>query len=221
MSEPKELSFFTTEFNWHQGRDWYSRFFEQAGNAVAVGEASVHYSDASFFPDVAKRIARLVPSVRLIYLMRDPIERTVSEYYHRGAYEAERRPIDVAVLDPCLWSKSMYSHQIDTYLRYFDRRQMLLITTEDLARDAQGTIRQVLSFIGADPEWKLPEPELVSNRRGNIRRFAAVQYPGEVQPHTEVLSSNARNNLLRLLAPDLRRLPQYFDRSFNCWSLSL
>ena len=108
MPEPKELSFFTKEFNWHQGRDWYSRFFEQAGNAVAVGEASVHYSDASFFPGVAKRIARVVPTVRLVYLMRDPVERTVSDYYRRSAAEGERRPMDVPVLDPRLWSKSLY-----------------------------------------------------------------------------------------------------------------
>jgi hypothetical protein len=96
MSEPKELNFFCgprrldghrddqtawLAGNWHRGVGWYAAQFLPA---PVRGEASPGYTSPSF-PRAAERMARIVPGARLVYLMRDPLERAVSQYlYHRA-----------------------------------------------------------------------------------------------------------------------------------------
>jgi Sulfotransferase family len=93
ISEPKELKFFVgpasipsyagswswQRGNWHRGTAWHKRHF--AAHARARGEAPPAYTSPSF-PEAAGRIARVVPDARLLYLVRDPMARAVSQYWH-------------------------------------------------------------------------------------------------------------------------------------------
>src|SRR5437016_1007207 len=80
MSSVKETNFFVEERAWGKGRRWYEGLFDAAGTATAVGEASPTYSMFPLFAGVPERMARLLPEARLIYLVRDPIERIRSAY---------------------------------------------------------------------------------------------------------------------------------------------
>src|SRR3954454_7151346 len=75
MSNPKELHYFVAGRNWGRGLEWYEEQFAAANGAVAVGEASVTYTQTPVSPGVAERMARLVPDARIIYLVRHPVER--------------------------------------------------------------------------------------------------------------------------------------------------
>ena len=80
MSREKELNFFITERNWSKGVDWYrSQFVEKA---EIYGESSPNYTDYIRFGGVPERMYSVVPDARLIYILRDPIERIVSHYVH-------------------------------------------------------------------------------------------------------------------------------------------
>src|ERR687895_490160 len=80
MAEPKELHFFVAESNWKRGMRWYESHFQDATNAVAIGEACGAYTRFPRFRGVSERIASIVPHARLIYLVRHPIDRMVSNY---------------------------------------------------------------------------------------------------------------------------------------------
>src|SRR2546425_12046 len=80
MPALKEPGFFAAEHNWHRGLGWYQRLFENARGASAVGEASTCYSDAVNSPGVPQRLAKVLPDVRLIYLLRHPVDRLLSEH---------------------------------------------------------------------------------------------------------------------------------------------
>ena len=80
MSQRKELNFFLTEAKFAQGLEWYSA--QIAGNGTARGESSPNYSKCHMFPGVAERMHATLPDIKLIYLVRDPVERAVSHYVH-------------------------------------------------------------------------------------------------------------------------------------------
>ncbi len=157
MPEPKELNFFVESFSWSKGLDWYESNFADAGEALAVGEASPTYSMYPALPGVPERVAQIIPDVRLIYLLRDPIERMRSGYLNALATGAEHRPIrEALVCDARYLCASSYALQIDHYLRFFDRSQMLLILSEDLRYSREETLTRVFEFLGIKPDWRPP-----------------------------------------------------------------
>jgi hypothetical protein len=151
MPAVKELDFFSERGNWHRGLDWYRKQFKSANDAIAIGESSATYSKHPIVPRVPERIAELLPDCRIVYVLRDPVERIRSHYQHQVALGSERAPIEEAVLrDPGYLTCSSYGQQVEQYARYFPRERLLLITSEDLRDDRQATVRRVYEFLGVD-----------------------------------------------------------------------
>jgi hypothetical protein len=152
MSAKKEPDFFVQELNWRRGPEWYrSRFAGAPPGAVAVGEASTSYSKHPVYAGVPARIARMLPDVSLIYLIRDPVERIRSQYQHQVLLGLERRPIGRAVLDdPSYVAFSSYAMQLERYLPFVDRDRILVVLSERLRDDRQRTLRQIAAAIGVD-----------------------------------------------------------------------
>lgn len=155
LSPLKEVDFFVEEKNWRRGLDWYRAQFEGAGPEVrAVGEASTIYTKFPEYQGVPERMARHIPDARLIYLVRDPIERIRSHYQHRVLSGAERLPIERAVLDdPRYLDCSRYAMQIERYLEHFARDRILLETSEELRSNRLPTVRRIYSFLEIDPDF--------------------------------------------------------------------
>lgn len=152
MPTTKELDFFAAESNWRRGLGWYRRQFSAASDAVARGEASPLYTQYPTHDGVPERIARVLPGVRLIYVVRDPVVRIRSHYQHRVMTGAEKSPPDVAVLEnPIYLDCSRYSMQLERYLAHFPREQILVVTSERLRFDRRATLREVYEFLGVDP----------------------------------------------------------------------
>lgn len=152
MPEYKAPEFFVEESNWRRGIDWYRKQFALAGaDAVAIGEASNVYTKYPRYKGVPQRIAAHIPEARLIYVVRDPINRIRSHYQTRVAEGTEKDPFEKAVFkNPIYIDYSRYTLQIEEYLKYFPREQLLIITAEDLRDIRQATIRQVYEFLGVD-----------------------------------------------------------------------
>ena len=152
MPSVKELDYFAREPASGRGIDWYRRQFAPApAEATAVGEASTLYAKHPLFPGVPERIADSIPDAKLIYLVRDPIERIRSHYQHQVALGAERAPLDEAVFrDPIYIDTSRYAMQIDRYLEVFARDQLLVVTSERLLGEREAAVRDVYAFVGVD-----------------------------------------------------------------------
>lgn len=139
MSEPKELNFFIgperlaegceppawLAGNWHRGLEWYARQFRPA---PVRGEASPGYTSPSS-PEAPERMARVLPGARLVYAVRDPVERAVSQYLHHRADGTERRPIEEALLDPSSQyvERGLYHARLEPYLKRFPPRADLYL----------------------------------------------------------------------------------------------
>jgi hypothetical protein len=117
MSRPKELNFFVAELNWELGSEWYASHFDR--DARVRGETSPHYTNLPRFDGVAGRMRELLGAgARIVYMVRDPIERMLSHYFHNlgGGYDS--RPIEQALGDPgsAYIARSRYAMQIAPYL---------------------------------------------------------------------------------------------------------
>ena len=95
MSSPKEPNFFSDDAIYARGWGWYSSLFGEAGPGVVRGESSTHYTKLPTFPRTVERMVHDLPCVKLIYVMRHPIDRLISQYVHEltaGAIRVSCRP---------------------------------------------------------------------------------------------------------------------------------
>ena len=249
MSRTKELHYFVAEKNLRRGRGWYQRQFREASEAIAVGEASTDYTKYPLFRGVPERIAGLLPDVRLIYIIRNPVERIRSHYLHDVARGRERRPIGEAVSgNEHYLAPSRYAQQIEEYLEFFPRERLLLVTSEGLRKDRRAVMHRVHNFIGVNSDWSTSvqdhefnatgqktAPSLLLRAARHIPGAARVrlQFPRQViaaerlvgttkhpvDTHAATMSDALEQELIGELAPDLARLRSHMDEDFDAWGL--
>ncbi len=195
MSRPKELNFFVSELNWPLGRDWYAGHFDPS--ARIRGESSPHYTNRPSFNGVPGRMRELLGfGVRLVYVVRDPIDRMLSHYLHNvgGGYE-DRSLVD-ALSDPesSYVARSRYFFQVEPYLEEFGADRVQIVGREELKADRPGTMRRSFEFLGVDPN------------------FTSEQFEREWE--TGVAKTGSRFRLMdrAVRLPGLRAIDRNFDR---------
>jgi hypothetical protein len=172
MSREKELRFFLEEINWGNGREWYESQFTN-GSAQVCGEASPQYTRFPDYLGVPERMYSLVPGAKLIYLVRDPIERIVSAYVDNRSTGQEDRSLAEAVTEPAgnlYVSESSYYMQLERYLERFPGEQILVVKQEDLLRQRRPTLRNVFRFLGVDESFDSPRFDKIRNSSRGKRR---------------------------------------------------
>jgi len=143
-SRVKDTKFFVDQEiggNWEKGLDWYLSLFPQA-NGIKL-EASTHYAKYPDYTKVAARIKQCLPAVKLIYLVRDPLRRAISHFFHNVLVDKE--PLDINAAFSSSGNKylhySDYALQLSQYHDYFEPEEILTLNlleeekqTESLAR---------------------------------------------------------------------------------------
>jgi Sulfotransferase domain len=155
MSEWKEPAFFVEELTLRRGEDWYLSLFENDTGYRYLGESSTHYTRLPLFQGVAERLHRFNPDARLIYIMRNPLDRLVSQYWHntqirdfkRGG--GEPRSLSRAVReDPQYLAFGDYAMQLRPYIDLFGREALYILTFEMLVQDPQRELDRIYEWLG-------------------------------------------------------------------------
>ncbi|MFD1674165.1 sulfotransferase family protein [Alicyclobacillus fodiniaquatilis] len=155
--------------------DDYQALFQDASGCKAIGEASPMYL---YKPEVAKRIKTVIPDVKLIVILRDPVERAYSAYNHlrrdgrepigdfvTAVQEEENR---IKANWAPMWhylSRGYYYQQLKPYLEQFDSNQLLILFHEDLDSDPQATLQKVFRYLGVDDTF-IPDTTIRHNVSG-------------------------------------------------------
>jgi hypothetical protein len=148
-----------------------------------IGEASPDYL---FFPHVPARVRAFDPGLKLIAVLRDPVDRAYSHYQHNRrkgredgvtfeqAIELEPERVDAewerCLADPSYWSdavwrqsylgKSRYAEQLQRWLEHFPRGQLHVVSSADLAAEPAAVVDECLRFLGLPPaRTRSYEPE--------------------------------------------------------------
>jgi Sulfotransferase domain len=184
---------------------------------LIVGEASPSYL---FHPLAPERVRTLVPEVRLIAVLRNPIDRALSHYNHeieRGTEtlpfeealdaeeqrmegELERMLADPAYFSYAWWnftylSRGRYAEQLERWFAVFPREQLLVVSSTDLLDRPAAAYAEILSFLGARPH------ELDSYPRVFGRQYAPMAPATHERLAAYYEEPNRR--LYRLLGRDL------------------
>ena len=246
MPATKELDFFVSDKNWKLGVDWYERQFNAAHPARAIGEASVRYTMHPWYAGVPERIAAVLPSARLIYVVRHPIARMVSHFQHRVRANHEHEGLEDALLNnPLYLNTSRYAFQIEQYLEFFPAEQILVVVTEELRKNRSATLNAVLNFLEVEPEvaeesiaaeynvtsgkWAPRRATRTLMQLPGWNRFASsipdtVKVVGRRVSHQQlrsiVLSKPAVDELEGRLREDVGRLRQFVSGEFDGWGIA-
>lgn len=198
MSDPKEPNFFSDDDVWARGFGWYRGLFGSACESDVCGESSTHYTKLPNHPHTSERMRRHLPHARLVYVMRDPIDRMVSHYIHAWSRREVDLGIDQAVRErPEFVAYSSYAMQLEPWLDRFGRERVLPVFFERLTRDPQREFERICRFLGCQGPVRW-EPEVgAKNVSAERLRYG---------PYLErVLSAPFVRSLRRSLLPETVR----------------
>ncbi|CAN5864990.1 hypothetical protein BH24ACT3_BH24ACT3_07520 [soil metagenome] len=245
IPEVKELNFFFREGHWDRGVPWYRSLFEGAGAARHRGDVSPSYSMFPLASGSPELMRRVVPEVKLIYLVRHPIERMRAAYALMTSIGQETRPIDQALRRDSLYvSTSQYAMQLEQFLERFDREQILVVRSEDLRERRGPTLGRILSFLDLGSDWRPDDLATEHNptaakrrpRRRAVRALGVAHRLGmravsaegladhwwTSRPLTEAeltIDPDLGAVLQQWLRPDLLRLRALLGEDFDTWGL--
>ncbi|MDJ0535533.1 MAG: tetratricopeptide repeat protein [Xenococcaceae cyanobacterium MO_207.B15] len=215
LPHKKELNFFWKKYDY--GIDWYLAHFPTITDRddFITGEASPHYIR---FPVVAQRIKQHFPDIKLILLLRNPVDRTISWHYHQLNRGLFKEDVETAIYREIKELESLsqediinnghsknsniitglYIYQVKTWLELFKREQILILSSEYFYSNTAKAMEEVYNFLG-------------------LPNYPLARYPkintGSYSPADERI----RNILKDYFEPYNRQLEEYLGMEFN-WS---
>src|SRR4028119_1412460 len=206
----KEMDFFSWHFE--RGIDWYLAHFPPmpSGEQFLTGEASPSYFDSREAPE---RLYSLFPEAKLIVLLRNPVDRAISQFYRLTDLNWEARSLDRVISDEIerlnqnpeyiigeepgnYLARGRYIEFIKNWRAFFPREQLLILKSEDFYAGAAATVKQVLEFLD------LPEYQLSEYQNAN---------PGSYPP----VNQSIRDWLRDYFRPYNQQLEEYLGRKFD------
>jgi hypothetical protein len=175
----KEIHYFDQNFD--KPLEWYREWFRDADGAAAAGEASATYMAE---PAAPARMAGVVPEARLMAILRHPVDRAYSHYWHerklgrehlgfREALAAERERTATEEVRPRLrfayLERSRYLPQLRRVCEHYPREAIHLLILEEFERDPEVHFRSVCRFLGVDDSFVPPETGRAFNRYAEPR----------------------------------------------------
>jgi hypothetical protein len=235
-----EPHFFSRDYA--AGADAYAAWFTEARPGQIVGEKSADYLA---HPDAPARIAAMLPGVKLVAQLRNPVERAYSDYkmfYRRGTIQGPPeeylgRPDNP---QPRFLQDGLYASHLARWFDRFPDEDILLILHDDVRRDPRGTVERVSVHIGAPPLFDeavatqrvndgaaplLPLPlrtvlrpfkRSVASLRGTPL-FEGVRGMMARDVRYPPLSDELRARLADFYADDVARLSAMIDRPLDHW----
>jgi len=222
----KEIYFFNGKF--HKGINWYRTHFpllpykyyvtKICRQKFLTGEATPGYI---FHPHVPKRVSEVLPHVKIIVLLRNPVDRAYSHYHHEVRKKRETLSFEDAIkteeerlrgefeklikneryksfnyIHYSYLARGIYVDQLQRWNNFFKKEQILILKSEDFFRDTQTSFDQALQFLGL-PGWQV----------NDFRKAHVGYYPK--------MDTAIRNRLLNYFKPHNHKLYEYLGINFG------
>ena len=172
FSNPKELHFFNRDADLAKGREFYAKYFSECSEEAKIyGEFTPEYY---MVPDMAQRIKNMFPEAKLIFSMRNPMERAFSHYVYRKRKTGKPKQMNdifnesdlrlgAQVIPPGYYAKHLRS-----YLEAFPKENILLLIHDDAKSDPKAFIKQIYQFLGVDDTFVSPSLLPETNKSKNV-----------------------------------------------------
>lgn len=230
----KEPSFFA-DTAWHKGIGWYKRLFRD--NALLKCEASTSYTKYPAYGEVPQRMHETIPDVKLIYIVRNPVERIHSQLHHMAIMYGKVPAVITAeniAERPHFIRLSQYHYQLSQFLKYFDLDKIRIVRFEDLLAQPVQVLRELSEFLGIAGDFYNGDynftrhNEVSTSARVKYQRLHYYLYKAHVQLHfppihklfeTPVprpqLTLEAKHFIWDAVQEDLRQFEKLIGRSLH------
>ena len=163
----KEIRFFNSEENFNKGIKWYEEFFKNSNGKKAIGEKTPEYI---YDTKVPERIHNVIPNVKLIFVLRNPVTRAYSHYWHSVRSGVENLKFSEALEKEEERStkpenknlfrykdRGKYINQIRRYSKFFPKSNMFFVLSEDLYENTNEVLSSILEFLNVDKEYEFED----------------------------------------------------------------
>jgi len=169
----------------------YAPWFRHCADAEIRGECTPIYM---FFPEIASKLKRYNPNLKLIVMVRDPAERAISNYYMQFAKGIEKLPLWLALLaEPLrLWrcanprklrsatrahsyrARGRYSLQLRNLYRHFPAKQVLIVDSNELLHHHQRALIRIFAFLGVATDASMSPRVAMSGQQFGRRKHPVL-----------------------------------------------
>jgi hypothetical protein len=211
----KEPKFFGRCYD--KGWDWYRKIFLPGEGCALRGEASTMYaSPLGSFRYTPELMHLYLPDVKLVYIVRHPLERLVSHWRHLKGRHPEYVSFD-RILSKRSAAKrligcSSYFTRLQEFRQFFPDQQIHCLTFEDLLADPAAVLASLLNFLGAtaQPQWLLED--------GALPRVNEAGQKGRAYVPAPLWPPEMRSRMVDLLRPDAESFLSYIGKPLSYWT---
>jgi hypothetical protein len=179
LPKEKELHFFDQKYD--KGIEHYKTNFMDVKGKIAVGEATPDYM---YRKEIPALIHQHLPDVKLIAILRNPVDRLYSRYWNSKAkYSANKNLSFEEKIDqkPLFIEEGFYYEHLIRYQNFFPKDRFLILFFEDLKSDPYGFLKKIYNFINVDENFVSPIVEYQINTAKSKKYLAKSQLLWNVQ----------------------------------------
>ena len=193
IPKEKEVHYFTKFYD--RGEAWYAGKFADAPAGRVRGEITPFYL---FHAAVPERIQALRANMKIVVLLRQPVERTLSQYYHSCRWKLETLPLEEALAaeeerlhgalevietpggnhlsyqEHSYLARSRYEEQLPRYFERFGKKRVLVLRSEDFFSGDRSVLSQLEQFLNIAPFPRGTEMPRANSGRGEAREVPAA-----------------------------------------------
>jgi hypothetical protein len=233
LPEAKEAHHFGTVADEKLGSPAYRQFFREWRGERLIGEATPNYFT---LPEAPRQIARILPGVKLILILRNPVDRAYSAYWHAVREGAVKTGFDELICDMEKLSRrpwwsgivrdGVYHRYLERYRSHFSADQICLILHDDLRADPASALEPVAQFLSLSGPLLQATPRRNPAARSRLpfalRKWAFQRLPTlhdkSLVPFTPpAMSAEARARLSAYFRPENEKLGAMIDRDLAFW----
>ena len=217
----KEPHFFSMDEQYRKGWAWYQSCFSHCQGKLAVGDASTSYSRIRYHPNTVKRILLHIPEVKIIYMVRHPLERIESAYIERlvsidasHAYPSINHAVQA---EPMMIDSSRYWEVFNHYRQFIDEERIKIVWFEEFIGNTVDTFHDICRFLDIDDTIIIQADDRYQNSREQVLGNTDRELHGNHPLINTSWDAEVRTWLLNQIRDDNSRFLDYFGKPSDYW----
>jgi len=217
----KEPHFFSMDPVYARGWSWYQSGFQRCRGKSVLGDASTSYSRIRYHPNTARRILSHVPNIKIIYMVRHPLERIVSAYVERlASIDATKGYPDInqaIKTEPMMIDSSRYWEVFNYYRQHFKEDRIKIIWFEEFINASDSVFCDVCRFLRIDTNYTVDPERLERNDRSRVIQALNKACRGNIPQIDTTWSSQTKDWVVDQIREDNTQFLQYFGKPEDYW----
>ena len=220
IAKGKEPHFFSTDRYLNLGWSNYQDLYKHCTNEIAIGDASTSYSRLRYHPETIQRIKQHISSIKIIYMVRQPLDRMVSAYIERLASPALNETpgsINQAVKQqPMIIDSSRYWETYEAYRNAFGEENIKIVWFEEFIKQPDDVFSDVCQFLEIDNHINVDINAIKQNTRNDVLNRVDNLGRSNIEINT-TWSKKTKKWVVEQIHDDISQFLKHFKKPKTYW----